>query len=413
MSDPSPVRRIPLSMPWLGEAEADAARRAILSGWVTQGPEVAAFEREFAEAVGAAHACAVSNGTTALHLALLAAGVGPGDEVVTVSHSFIATANVVRLCGATPVFIDVDPTTFNLDPSQIEAALSPRTRAVLCVHQLGMPCDMEGVLSAARGRFPVIEDAACATGSALNLEGRWEPVGKPHGDAACFSFHPRKVLTTGEGGMITTRHADWDRRFRLLRQHGMSVSDAARHGATDVVFETYETVGFNCRMSDIQAAVGREQLKRLPEIVERRRALAAGYADRLADVEGLSTPHEPPYARTNWQSYCVRLPDGCGQKAVMRSMLRQGVATRRGVMCAHREPAYAGEPWRCAGRRSAVCDLGCDRGACGRLAESETAQDRTILIPLYFQMTGADQDAVAAALRAASVEARAPAPSPA
>ena len=200
-------KSIAFSRPTLGREESEAAGRAIASGWVTQGPEVAAFENEFASAVGAKFATAVSNCTSALHLALRAAGVGEGAEVITVSHSFIATANAIRHCGATPVFIDIEPHTFNLDPQLIEGAISPKTKAILCVHQLGMPCDMESVMRIARRHHLfVIEDAACAVGSEINFNGIWEKIGKPHGDAACFSFHPRKILTTGDGGMITTNN---------------------------------------------------------------------------------------------------------------------------------------------------------------------------------------------------------------
>ena len=204
-------RTVPFAKPAMDEREADAARRAILSGWITQGPEVAAFEREFAEALGAPHACAVSNCTTALHLALLAVGVLPGDEVITVSHSYIATGNCIRYCGAKPVFVEIEPDTFNIDPKLISAAITSKTRAILCVHQMGMPCDLKAILEIAKARsLPVIEDAACAIGSEILWDGKWERIGKPHGDIACFSFHPRKVLTTGDGGMITTANANWD-----------------------------------------------------------------------------------------------------------------------------------------------------------------------------------------------------------
>ena len=227
------LRRIPIARPSLGEEEAAAARRAILSGWITQGPEVAAFEEEFAAYVGAAHACAVSSCTTALHLALHALGVGPGDEVITVSHSFIATANAIRYCGARPVFVDIDPRTYNIDPARIEAAITPRTRAIVPVHQIGLPCDMRAILEIAeRHGLPVVEDAACAIGSELLVDRTWERIGRPHGSVACFSFHPRKVLTTGDGGMLTTSDPELDRKFRLLRQHGMSIPDTARHAAT-------------------------------------------------------------------------------------------------------------------------------------------------------------------------------------
>lgn len=373
---------IPIAKPVMDEREAEAARRPILSGWVTQGPEVKAFEEEFAAFVGAPHACAVANCTCALHLALLAAGVKPGGEVITVSHSFIATANSVKYCGAEAVFVDIQPDTFNMDPGKLEAAITEQTQAILCVHQMGMPCDLEKIVQIGRKHsLPVIEDAACAAGSEVYWKGRWERIGKPHGDIACFSFHPRKVMTTGDGGMITTSRLDWDARFRLMRQHGMNVPDAARHGSRSVVFESYEMVAFNYRMTDIQAAVGRVQLQRLPELVERRRGLAVKYHDLLARIAGLVAPFEPEWARSNWQSYCVRLPVHCDQRQVMQALLDKGIASRRGIMCAHREPAY--------------------RDLAGRFAlpDSEMAQDCCILLPLYEGMTAEEQKQVALALR--------------
>jgi dTDP-4-amino-4,6-dideoxygalactose transaminase len=390
---------IPVAKPWMGEVEAEAARRPIMAGWVTQGPEVAAFEREFAAYAGAEHACAVSNCTTALHLALRAAGVGPGDEVITVSHSFIATANSIRYCGAIPVFVDIQPETFNLDPALAAEAITPRTRAILCVHQIGMPCDLQALVALGRRHgLPVIEDAACAVGSEILCDGRWERIGKPHGDVACFSFHPRKLLTTGDGGMITTNNGEWDAQFRLWRQHSMGVPDSVRHKAGDVIFEDYTELGYNYRMTDIQAAIGREQLKRLPAMVERRREQVERYRQVLADIPGLELPHEPAWARSNWQSFCVRLPEHCDQHSVMQRMLDAGIATRRGIMCAHREPAYRAEPWSC-GAGPGAC--GCAPGSCRRLQHSEQAQDRSILLPLFHQMTERDQDRVAAALREA------------
>jgi perosamine synthetase len=383
----SAAQAIPVARPWLGEEEAAAARRAILSGWVTQGPEVLAFEREFATAVGAAHACAVSSCTTALHLALIALGVGPGDEVVTVSHSFIATANAIRYCGAVPVFVDIDLDTFNVDVRLIEAACTSRTRAILCVHQLGMPCDLAAVMAIGRRcGIPVVEDAACAIGSEIHWDGSWEAIGRPRGAVACFSFHPRKLVSTGDGGMLTTSDPALDGQFRLLRQHGMSVPDTVRHASTRVLAEEYPVVGYNYRMTDIQAAIGREQLKRLPEMIQRRRQLAARYADLLAGIDGVIVPREPAWARSNWQSYAVRLGTGLQQSAVMQHMLDAGISTRRGVMNAHRERAYMDAPNRVA----------------GALTRSEHAQDTALILPLYHQMTEADQDRVVAALREAT-----------
>lgn len=392
---------IPVARPWMDEREAEAACRVILSGWITQGPEVAAFESEFARFVGAPHACAVSSGTTALHLALLAVGVQPGDEVITVSHSFVATANAIRYCGATPVFVDIDPRTFNIDPARAAEAVTPRTRAILCVHQMGMPCDLAALLRIAHGRqIPLVEDAACAIGSEVRLDAGWQRIGRPHGRVACFSLHPRKLLSTGDGGMITTSDPSIDREVRLLRQHGMTVSDRMRHEARSVVFESYATLGYNYRLTDLQAAIGREQLARLPDAIERRRAVALRYHERLQDIRGVEAPHEPEWARSNYQTYCVRLPEAVDQRAVMERLLDQGIASRRGVMCAHREAAYPPGTWKCGAR-----DCGCATGTCRGLAESERAQDTCIMLPLFHDLSSADQDRVIAGLSAACADA--------
>lgn len=374
---------IPIAMPLLDEDEADAAREAVLSGWVSQGPQVAAFEREFAALVDAPFACAVSNCTTALHLALTAINIAPGDEVITASHSFIATANCIKYCGATPVFVDIDPETYNIDPVRVAEAITPRTRAILAIHQMGMPCDLSALVALAkRHDLILIEDAACAAGSQIRIDEQWDRIGKPHGDIACFSFHPRKVITTGEGGMLTTSHAAFDGKFKLLRQHGMSVPDTVRHGSAQVIFEDYVFVGYNYRMTDMQAAVGRKQLMKLPDIVARRRTIASRYAELLGNIEGLRLPFEPDGARSNWQSYCVRLPDRVDQRTVMQNLLDRRIATRRGIMCSHREKPYAGEKPR------------------HDLRQSELAQDHAILLPIYAQMTEENVVCVADALRA-------------
>jgi len=372
------LRKIPIARPTLGDEEADAARRAILSGWITQGPEVAAFEEEFAACVGAYHACAVSSCTAALHLALHALGVGPGDEVITVSHSYIATANAVRYCGATPVFVDIDPRTYNMDPSLLEGAITPRTRAIMPVHQMGLPCNLPAILRIADHHgLPVVEDAACAIGSEIRIGERWEQIGKPHGAVACFSFHPRKVITTGDGGMLTTSDPALDRKFRLLRQHAMSIPDTVRHAARSVVFEEYPEVGYNYRMTDIQAAIGRVQLERLPGILTRRRNLASRYYQALTGIPGLNPPVNGPDWRPNHQSYPVRVTRDypLGRDALMQALLERGVSTRRGIMNSHQEPAYAG------------------MGAL-ILPHSESARDQAVLLPLYDGMAPEDQDYV-------------------
>ena len=393
--------QIPIVRPSLGEAEVDAVARVIRSGWVAQGPEVAALEREFGDAVGAAHGVAVSNCTAALELCLRALWVGLGDDVVTVSHSFIATANAIVAVGARPVFVDIDPATFGMNPALLEAALTPKTRAILCVHQLGFPCDLTGILDiAARHNLPVIEDAACAVGSEIKTVETWQHIGRPHGRLACFSFHPRKVITTGDGGIITTADQALAARLRLLRQHAMSVSSTIRHESQRVIFESFDEPAYNFRLTDLQAALARTQLGRLTETIATRRGLAERYRSALAGHSIFEAPQERPWMRGNFQSYPLRICAGSplGQVEIMQRLLDRGIATRRGVGNAHQEPAYVAAAWTCGPE---ACDDKLHReGKCLRLRHSEAARDQVVMVPLFHGMSEAEQDYVIAALLA-------------
>ncbi|GII80751.1 aminotransferase DegT [Sphaerisporangium rufum] len=370
---------IPVMRPWFGPEEEAAVQEVIASGWVAQGPRVAEFEREFAAFVQAGHGVALSSCTTALHLALVLAGVGPGDEVVVPSLSFIATANAVRYTGATPVFADVDPATANLTAKTVEAARTPRTRAAIVVDQAGVPADLDEI-RAAHPELALVEDAACAAGATY----RGRPVGAG-AELCAWSFHPRKLLTTGEGGMLTLGDAEGAARARRLREHGMSVSAADRHATGSTAPERYTEVGFNYRMTDLQAAVGLVQLRRLPELIARRRALAARYQELLAEVPGIGTVTDPDYGTTNYQSFWITLPGDfpMDRDALLAFLAGRGVSARRGIMAAHLEPAYADLP---------TPDL----------PATEWLTRNSLILPLFHTMTEAEQDQVVAAVRAAA-----------
>lgn len=341
----------------------------IASGWVMQGPRVAEFERTVAEFCGATHAVACSSGTTALHLALLSLGIGPGDEVIVPSLSFIATANAVIHCGATPMFAEVDEETLNLDPGAAEAAISPRTKAIMPVHQIGLPADIDAFCEIGHRRgLAIVEDAACALGS--KYKGRL--LGS-HSPLVCLSFHPRKVITTGEGGMILTANERLAKRMRQLREHGLGAN------------KRYEEVGYNFRLTDLQAAMGIVQMSRLNEILERRRRLAARYTVALAKttVRPLTVP---AWAEPNFQSYAVQLAKKASltRDALVARLNDQGIAAGFGIAPIHSEPAYA------------------QRVASLSLPHTERASETTLLLPLFPSLTDAEQDSVIDAVRRAT-----------
>lgn len=366
------MSRINVMKPWLGEEEAAALREVITSGWIAQGPRTAQFEAAFAERMETGHAVAASSCTTALHLALIVAGVSPGDDVVVPSFSFIATANAPTYVGARPVFADVDPRTGNLTAETVQAALTPATRAVIAVDQGGVPADLVPLRALCDPLgITVLEDAACAAGSRY--------AGRPAGagaEIAAWSFHPRKILTTGEGGMLTTSNPDWAARARTLREHAMNLSAAERSASILAPAEAYTEVGYNYRMTDLQAAVGLVQLERLDAVVRRRRELAAGYAKAFAEIEFLRPVEDPPWGESNFQSYWIEVLPGFGtdRNGVLEALARQEISARRGIMAAHLEPAYRNR----------------DTGTAS-LEATERLSAGTLILPLFHEMTESEQ----------------------
>jgi dTDP-4-amino-4,6-dideoxygalactose transaminase len=366
--------KIPIAKPFLNEAEAQLAYDTILTNWVTQGPQVAAFEEEFAAYTGAKYAVAVSNCTTALHLSLVVAGVGPGDEVIVPSMSYIATANCVIHAGATPVFAEVCRENYNIDPADVRRKITSKTKAVIGVHQIGLPFNINEVRAICdEHQLVLIEDAACAAGSSYNNR----KIGS-HSDYVCFSFHPRKVITTGDGGMITTQNEKIAKRLKLLRQHGMSVNDRVRHLSQTVIMEEHVEVGYNYRLTDIQAAVGREQLKKLDWIIEERAKIANEYLQSFKDIACIELPHVPEHVMTNWQSFSIYIKRNSpiSRNDLMQRLLDVGIATRRGVMTSHRELAFT------------------SLGYNDSLPVSEDACDQSIILPLFVPMSQEEIDYV-------------------
>ncbi|MBP9191366.1 MAG: DegT/DnrJ/EryC1/StrS family aminotransferase [Ignavibacteria bacterium] len=370
---------IPIAKPFLTKDEAQGAYDTILTGWVTQGPKVEEFEKKFCEYTGAKYAAAVSNCTTALHLAMIISEIGAGDEVITPSMSYVASANCIKYVGATPVFGEVDKETYNLNVSHAESLITEKTKAIILVHQLGMPADIDAFRKLTdKYKIKLIEDAACAIGSSY----KGKKIGS-HSEIVCFSFHPRKVITTGEGGMITTSDESIYRKVKLLRQHGMSVNDRERHEAGKLIFEDHIVLGYNYRMTDIQAAIGLRQLEKLDHIIEERRKIALKYIEELKDIDCIELPEEKTGYFSNYQSFSIYLKESApvSRNEIMQKLLEAGISSRRGVLPAHRETSYLDN----------YKDL--------KLPVSEDACDRSFMIPLFIPMDSEDIEHVISTIK--------------
>ncbi len=365
--------KIPITKPYLSKNEAQEAYDTILSGWVTQGPKVEKFETKFAEYVGSKYAVAVSSCTSALHLSMIMANIKPGDQVICPSMSYIASANAITYVGAIPIFAEVEPGTYNLSIKDVAMRITPKTKAILLVHQMGMPSDIDAFRELCRkNNLQLIEDAACAIGS----EYKGKKIGS-HSDLVCFSFHPRKIITTGDGGMITTSNKKHYERLKLLRQHGMDINDRVRHNSKEILFEQHVEIGYNYRMTDIQASIGIKQLEVLDYIVQRRREISERYNKAFKKVKWLNSPDEKEGFRTNYQSYCLEIKPSApySRDKLMEKLLNIGISTRRGVMLAHVEKAYINYPKQ-------------------NLTNSERLSENSIIIPLFTQMTDTEVDYV-------------------
>ncbi len=364
---------IAIAKPYLTTEEAQYAYDTILSGWVTQGPKVQEFEEKFAKYTGSKYAVALSNCTTALHLAMIIADIKEGDEVICPSMSYVATANSIKYMNAVPVFAEVNDQ-YNLDVHEVEKLITSKTKAVLLVHQIGMPADIDAFKKLCeKYNLKLIEDAACAAGSSY----KGNKIGS-HSDLVCFSFHPRKVITTGDGGMITTNNEAYYKRAKLLRQHAMSVNDRERHASAKIIFEDHLEVGYNYRMTDIQAAVGIKQLEKLDFIISERRKIAEKYNEAFKNIECINIPYEKEGYFTNYQSYSIFTKPNAhvSRNQFMELMLEKGISTRRGIMTSHRESAY----------KLDYKDL--------KMPMSEMYCDNSVILPLYYPMADSDIETV-------------------
>jgi perosamine synthetase len=327
-------RNIAISLPSTGDDEWNAVREPLLSGWLTQGPKVAEFEKKFASYHEANHALATTSCTTGLHLMLAALGIGPGDEVIVPAFTWVSTANVVLYCGATPVFADIDPHTFNINPADIAHRVTSRTKAVMVVHLFGLCADMDAIRAEVPGHIPILEDCACAAGA--TYKGKYAGT---LGLAGAFSFHPRKSITTGEGGMVTTNNSAYAEICDQLRNHGASVSEEIRHkGPKPYLLPDFNLLGFNYRMTDLQGAVGVVQMEKLSSFIKERQQWADFYCEELANVNWLRMPSRPTEGQHAWQSFVTHVDPALAPEPrndIMEKLQQQGISTRPGTHAVH------------------------------------------------------------------------------
>jgi perosamine synthetase len=370
---------IPFALPYLDDEEVEAVGEVIRSNWVSQGSRVMDFENALSEYVGARFGIATNSCTSALHLSLLLSGIKPGDEVICPSFTCMATANAIHHVGASPIFVEIDPRTFNLDPAHVKEVISPKTRGIVAVHQIGLSADMDELIRIADDHdLVIVEDAATALGG----EYKGKRIGSL-GSPTCFSFHPRKVITSGEGGMITTDDEAFMEKARIVRAHGASISDLERHHAKGTIYASYPVVGYNYRMTDMQGVMGVIQMKKLPFILQQRQEICQTYDRLLSEIDEVESPHVPEEMIHSYQSYLIRFrsESGIDRDVVIRKMAERGIACRHGIAPLHLEPYYL--------------DLYGEM----HLPITEQVSRETMFLPLYPTMTEDEIDYVVSNLK--------------